>query len=249
MPVHDWKRVKAGTFHDFHHEWISSIKHALNGGLLPEGYYSMAEQYVKGFESDVLALVAPAETETDGHPARSPGTTAVLAKPRRQPIAETEMEFYRRKENVVTVRHVSDDEIVALVEIISPGNKSGKGAIRAFLEKAAFLLDKRIHMLVVDLFPPGRRDPNGIHGAIWEFVSDGGHRLPKRKPLTMVSYECDLGVRAYVEHFAVGDALADMPLFLEPGGCVEVPLETTYQRAFDEVPTRWRKVLTGRKTA
>ena len=155
------------------------------------------------------------------------------------------MEFYRRKKNVVTVRHGSDDEIVALVEIISPGNKSGRGAMRAFLEKAAFLLNKRIHMLVVDLFPPGRRDPNGIHGAIWEFVSEDGYRLPKRKPLTAVSYECNLGVRAYVEHFAVGEALVDMPLFLEPGGCVEVPLEKTYQRAFAEVPKRWRDALIG----
>src|SRR5258708_3762771 len=97
MAVHDWTRVKAGVFHDFHHEWISSIKHALNGGLLPEGYYSMAEQHMAGFEPDVLALAAADAPDTDGPAGASSGRLAVLTKPKRQPLAETEMEFYRRK--------------------------------------------------------------------------------------------------------------------------------------------------------
>jgi hypothetical protein len=51
-------------------------------------------------------------------------------------------------------------------------------------------------------------------------------------------------VRAYVVHVAVGDALTDMPLFLlERGKVVEVPLETTYNAAFADVPRRWRRVL------
>src|SRR6202795_2682742 len=44
MPVHDWRRVSDGTFHDFHYSWVLEIKRALNRGLLPEGYYVMAEQ-------------------------------------------------------------------------------------------------------------------------------------------------------------------------------------------------------------
>jgi hypothetical protein len=36
-----------------------------------------------------------------------------------------------------------------------------------------------------------------------------------------------------------------MPLFLEPGGHVRMPLEATYQAAFSAVPRRWRKVLTA----
>lgn len=43
MPAHDWTRVIPGTFHDFHHEWISTIKRTLNDGILPLGYYAMAE--------------------------------------------------------------------------------------------------------------------------------------------------------------------------------------------------------------
>jgi hypothetical protein len=44
MPIHDWTRVDAGIFHDFHHEWISTVKGALNAGRIPSAYYALAEQ-------------------------------------------------------------------------------------------------------------------------------------------------------------------------------------------------------------
>ena len=37
MPVHDWSRVEAGTFHAFHGCWITHLMGALNNGILPEG--------------------------------------------------------------------------------------------------------------------------------------------------------------------------------------------------------------------
>ena len=43
MPVHDWNRVTAGTFHDFHLAWIAELRRALNGGLLPQGYYAVTK--------------------------------------------------------------------------------------------------------------------------------------------------------------------------------------------------------------
>ena len=58
-----------------------------------------------------------------------------------------------------------------------------------------------------------------------------------------MAYESALVVRAYVRHVAVGDALPEMPLFLEPDACVMAPLEKTYQLAFAAQPARWRQVL------
>src|SRR5689334_23707113 len=49
MPVHDWSRVGAGIFHDFHCAWIVEIRNALNGGLLPPDHDAMAEQII-GYE-------------------------------------------------------------------------------------------------------------------------------------------------------------------------------------------------------
>ena len=54
MPIHDWSRVDAGIFHDFHHAWIEQIKRLLNSGVLPPDRYAMAEQHTSQFGPDVL---------------------------------------------------------------------------------------------------------------------------------------------------------------------------------------------------
>jgi hypothetical protein len=246
MPIHDWTRVEAGIFHDFHHGWIEEIKRALNAGLLPDDYYALAEQHASRFEPDVLTLQERTGDEGGGDAEREPdpaGGGLLMAPPKIQITAETDLAYYRRKQKTVTVRHVSGDRIVAMVEIVSPGNKSSRNALREFVRKSAALLNKEIHLLILDLHPPGRRDPEGIHGALWEYMTDQSYHLPADKPLTLAAYECDLALRAYVIHAAVGDTLADMPLFLMPGGHVLVPLEATYQSAFAAVPRRWRRVL------
>jgi hypothetical protein len=243
MPVHDWTHVDAGIFH---HAWIEEIKRALNRGILPADYYALAEQHAAGFGPDVLTL----QGGQNGDPDDSAGTVPVsgrggvlLAAPKLQPTAETDLAFYRRKQSTIAVRHVSGDDLVAIVEIVSPGNKASRNPLLAFVEKVANLLDKQIHLLILDLLPPGRRDRRGIHGEIWEEIADEEYVAPANKPLTLVAYESGLSVRAYVVHVAVGDVLTNMPLFLKPEKAVEVPLEATYQAAFAEVPRRWRRVL------
>lgn len=78
--------------------------------------------------------------------------------------------------------------------------------------------------------------------------SDQRYDLPGEEPLTLASYVADSPVRvdAYVEHLAVGTALAEMPLFLNPERYVNVPLEATYQAAYRGLPALWRQVLGGR---
>jgi hypothetical protein len=251
MPVHDWTRVEAGIFHDFHHSWIEEIKRALNAGLLPEDYYALAEQFAAGFGPDVLTLQGPSSEppgELDGAGPSGSQTGLMLAPPAVRLAGESNMEFYRRKQKVVAVRHVSGDRVVAVVEVVSPGNKAARNPLRSFVEKACELLDQRIHLLALDVLPPGRRDPQGIHGLIWEAITGEEYALPADRPLTMAAYESALTVRAFVEHVAVGNTLPSMPLFLEPGAHVVVPLETTYATAFSAVPLRWRRVLEGAST-
>lgn len=238
MPMHDWKRVEAGIYHAFHHEWISEISRALNRGLLPDDRYALPEQQAAGFGPDVLTL-----QDTTGGSDSGAAATLTRTKPKSTIYAQTPAEFHRRKKSSVAVRHVSGDRIVAMIEIVSPGNKNNANAFKAFVEKACELLEHRIHLLLLDPFPPGRRDPDGIHGAIWAQVDDDPFRLPPDRPLTFVAYECGLITQAYIEPVAVGLPLPDMPLFLEPGAHVLVPLEATYTAAWETVPARWRRVI------
>src|SRR5262249_40561103 len=93
------------------------------------------------------------------------------------------------------------------------------------------------------LFPPGPRDPQGIHGVLWEQLADEPHTPPADKPLTLAAYVAEPVVTAYVEPVAIGDALPDMPLFLDPEQYVNVPLEATYQEAYKGVPRYYRAIL------
>jgi Protein of unknown function (DUF4058) len=252
MPIHDWSRVDAGIFHHFHHAWIEEIARALNRGVLPGEYYAMAEQHTSQFGPDVLTLQSrppegsagdEIEPITDGSGGTNIGV--IVAKPKARLAGETDLEFYRRKQNVIAVRHSSGDRLVAIVEIISPGNKSSQAVFRKFVDKAVELLSQDIHLLILDLIPPTRRNPNGIHGAIWEALTDEEYKAPLGKPLTLAAYEAEMGVRAFVEPVAVGDILPEMPLFLKAGGHVPVALESTYQTAWKAVPRRWRSVIEG----
>ena len=245
MPMHDWTRVEAGIFHAFHHRWISAISDVLNLGLLPEDYYALPEQQAAGFGPDVLTLQGR-DADDEGAGEGGGVATAMQTRPQTRFVAQTDAEFYRRKKSSVVVRYVSGDRIIAMVKIVSPGNKGSRKAFRAFVDKACELLEHRIHLLIVDPFPPGPRDPNGVHAAIWEEVEDKPFCLPPDKPLTLVAYECELVTRAYIEPVAVGDVLPDIALFLEPNGCIHVPIEATYQTAFSVMPRRWKRVLEDR---
>ena len=247
MPVHDWTRVIAGTFHHFHHEWITCISRTLNAGLLPREYYAMAEQIAGGLGPDVLTLGnvhLPDEDNDNGIRSQKDGGLAT-ALPRTRFVAKSEVEIYADKRSRVAIRHRSGDDVVAMIEIVSPGNKSSRHSIRSFVDKTLELLKAGVHLLIVDVFPPSRRDPQGIHGAIWDEIEEveQSFELPPDEQLTIVAYTGGLERQAFIEPFAVGKSLPDMPLFLRPPGHVMLPMEATYQAAFEGVPERWRREL------
>jgi hypothetical protein len=155
--------------------------------------------------------------------------------------------WYAKKKKAVAIHHVSDHSVVAVLEILSPGNKSSQKTFLEFVSKAQEFLRAGVHFALIDLFPPTPRDPEGVHRAIWgEDESDPFHFDPK-KPLTCASYQGGMGYEAFVEPFAVGDKLPMLPIFLTLDKYIEAPLETSYQAAFAEVPDVWREVLESRR--
>lgn len=247
MPVHDWTRVGAGTFHDFHSSWIVTLKAALNNGLLPEGYYALAEQIAGDIVPDVLTLQASDQAVSPTTSLTKGALAVEEAPPRVALMSESEeIDDYALHQRSLTIRHTSGDDVVAIVEIVSPGNKQVRVMLEQFVNKASGALVQGIHLLVVDLFPPGRHDPEGIHGAIWEQFSRNPFELPADRRLTLVAYAANVLRKAYIEPTAVGQVLQDMPLFITDRLYVNVPLERTYMEAYATVPERWRSVIEGR---
>lgn len=246
MPIHDWTRVDAGIFHAFHHDWITEIARALNRGLLPADYYALPEQLAGGLGPNILALRRPGTNgATPAPPTPDGGIALAVAPPKVRFRMRSEANRYAAKAKAVVIRHVTNHQVVALAEIVSPGNKNNQNGLNAFVQKAREALAAGIHMLIVDLFPPSSRDPQGIHRAVWGEACGADFAVLEDKPLTCVSYVGGPGAEALVELIAVGDSLPDMPLFLTSEVYVSTPLDATYRLAWDGMAPYWRDVLTS----
>lgn len=235
MPMHDWTRVDANFFHHFHLNWISSLSHALNNGLLPSGYYARAEKVQPPFIPDLLTIQTP-DAE--------PGGIATMTRPKTQ-YAEvaTRIRPLRPPERQIALREEETDRMVAVIEIVSRSNKKSSG-VREFVEKAVMLLENGINVLVLDCYPPRKRDPQGLHARIWGQLMDRPDAQAVTGP-AMASYACEAEdtFAYFLQPVTVGQALPDMPLYLAPERFVSLPLENTYQYAFESFSPRERKLL------
>lgn len=241
MPVHDWTNVTSGIFHDFHQTWAIEIRRALNGGILPPGFSAMAEQWAGGKIPDVLTLQSASRGKKDG------GGVLTLDPPASKNIhakSNSPAGTLAARANRIAIRHRLG-RVVAVIEIVSPGNKESKREVRQFVEKTIGFLEKGVHVLLVDLFPPTPRDPHGLHYAIWDdLVSDSVDEPPPGKPVTLVSYQVKPDDKiARIEHIALGESLPDMPIYLTADEYVMVPLEATYRETWKTCPEIMREAV------
>lgn len=245
MPVNDWTRVSAGTFHDFHCSWIIHLKETMNGGLLPKGYYALAEQHAGMMVADILTLRSSERAPFDPRAASPVAVAEPPPKVSRKMVANPTI-AYRTARRTIAIRHASGHNLIALVEIVSPSNKDRQTSLQDFVGKVHSSIDWGVHVLVIDILPPDRHDPRGMHAVIWESFDSEEYLPPVGKPLTLASYAAHVVPEAYVEPVAIGDSLGEMPLFLENGNYVNVPLEQTYLDAYRGVPAVWQDVIEGR---
>lgn len=251
MPMHDWSKVKPGTYHNFHQLWTSSITNQLNMGILPSGCFAMAEQIIGGPEPDVVALKLfedPLATKDrlEWRDFTLGGNAVGLAEPKTKPIASMVMvadeDRYILKTNQIVVRHELG-HVLAIIELVSPGNKNSTHAIRSIVDKLVQLLRQGINLLVIDPFPPSSRDPRGIHALIWNEITDQPFELPTDRQLTIVSYQAAPSKTAWVEPMSVGSTLPTMPLFLRNEIFVNLPLESSYHQTWDGLPIELKRTI------
>jgi Protein of unknown function (DUF4058) len=241
MPVHDWSKLEAGLFHDFHNVWVAELRTALNSGLLQPDYYALIEQHARRQIPDLLTLhMGAAQKEV---PTTTGGVAVLEAPPRtRRKVVDTAA---RTRRKTVVVRHVSGHRMIAIIEIVSPANKDRELHVDQFAAKIETALQHGIHVLLIDVFKPGKHDPHGMHGTVWNRVADEDESdcPPADEPFTLASYVASEPIEAYLEHVAIGMAIPDMPLFLDPDRYINVPLEQTYLAAYRGFPAFWRGVL------
>lgn len=186
MPIHDWTRVPAGLFHHFHQDWSIEIARTLNRGRLPKGLSALVEQRAAPREADVLAIETRSRSRRDNN-----GNVATMAPPTTRMVRRTTADIFALRANRVVVRHHLG-RVVAVIKIVSPGNKNSRSALRDFVDKTIVCLRAGIHVLIVDLFPPTPRDPFGMHKALWDEIVEEDFAFPSGKDRSLASYETGL---------------------------------------------------------
>lgn len=241
MPIHDWTRVSAGILHHSRQAWAAELTKSLNAGRPPRVYFALLEQRASGTIPDVLTL----QSAPRGPKTPTPGGVSVMPTPPTARFvirADTDTDVARA--NRVVVRNPLG-QIVAVIEIVSPGNKSSQTALRAFVDKSVEFLQQGIHLLVIDLFPPTPRAPRGIHKAIWDEIEEPPFDPPKDKPLKVAAYDAGVPKTVYVEPLAVGDPLPALPIFLDDGAHVSAPLDESYEATWDACPQPLKDAVGG----
>ncbi len=253
MPIHDWTRVTAGTFHSFHNSWITHLQAALNSGLLPQPYYAMGEQQAGDVGPDILTLKGPEAVHAPSafYVVDPPvaATAAVLStldvapQVRTLQVSDDETAFYLERQRKLVIRHATGDSVIAIVEIVSKSNRHTRLALEQFADKVINALRAGVHVTVIDLYPHGIHDPHGLHDFVWERMQAGSYQPEAELPLTLVSYTAGQPVQAWIEPTAVGATLTPMPLFLTRENYISLPLEQTYMQAWQGMPARWQEVI------
>src|SRR5262249_19831887 len=154
----------------------------------------LVEQHAGRAIADVLTLHA-SPVAAEPVPARLPLPPAtggvavadVAPRTRRRHTVEPAAQARRRS---LAIRHLSGHRLVALIEVVAPANKGRSSHVEDFVAKAVSTLEVGVHLLLVDLFPPGAHDPSGMHGVILQRLeqSDQPYDVPAAEPATLASY-------------------------------------------------------------
>ena len=222
--VDDWTRVDSRTFGDFHLALLANLAEALNRSL-PTPFYSQIQRRSRA------PLPPPADAE--------------LPAPVGPPDLRRDAEDRAAAADRVAVRDAgTDHRTVALIMMASPGDKTRTAAVARSVSETVEAMVDGVHLVLLDLLPPGPADPAGLHGAVLDRL---GKRYdpPPGEPLCAASYRCGPGWRAFAEPLAVGDPPPTVPLFLTPRHHVPLPLAGSYARARVGMGFFWDAVLKG----
>jgi hypothetical protein len=225
-PLHGWE--------SFHARWAVALADAFNL-LLPRRYLAEVQIHIgRQVEADVAEFELPSPIIAE-HENGSAGGVAVEVQTWAPPIAAQTVNLVFPDDIEVEVFDLRDGKrLVAVIELISPGNKDRDDARRAFAAKCVAYLQRGIGLIVVDIVTI--RGGN-LHHEVLDLLGQAeGSVLPADTELYAVAYrpahragknQLDL----WPAPLALGQPLPLLPLALRGAFFVPVDLEGTYSEA------------------
>jgi len=153
-----------GLWEGFHAPLVTHCSDILNQ-YLPEGYVAQIETRVTMLTVDlpgrdrVPDVLIAREPEAPGFFVSAGGQAAGVAtiEPITVPLAWGEVEM---RERWIEIKSLPEMELVTVIEILLPSNKSGDGRSE-YLRKRAALIDRPVNLVEIDLLLGGRPAPLG----------------------------------------------------------------------------------------
>jgi hypothetical protein len=228
MPLHDWTDERGwDSVRPF---WLAYLVEWIQPRL-PEGY--------KAFLGGVPALTVALGNGKPNvsvrqwgppAPAEQMATDTALLEP------DLEVSVAIRLDPQPAVHIDFHGQLIAAIEIVSPGNKDRADAKETYSNRYLGYLRLGVHLLLIDVLPR----PNGYSFA--DAVTDGlGTELPPLPPPFAAAYRVgevipvgnDMGslLGLWRRSLRVGQPLPTLPLPLSVHRAIAVDLEESYQRA------------------
>jgi hypothetical protein len=217
-PRHRWE--------SFHSNWATRIADALNDSM-PEDF--LAEEYTHSADSleiDIATYADESKAGENGQP------TVLTWRPKAPAVAMPAI--FPDNFEVRVFNRVGGMNLVAAIELVSPGNKDRPEEVQAFATKVASYLHQGVAVIVIDIVTVRRVN---LHNATMRLVSaPEGTGLPGDPPHYAVSYRPVMRdgkpeIELWPETFSLGEPLPSMPLRLTGDTFVPVDFESAYTEA------------------
>lgn len=229
MPLHDHFHPPLSVqrpWEGFHSAWATAIAFHLNGGLLPADYYAMPLLEVAGRVEVDVATYEEAAAATPGA-----GGSALWAPPQPTltlPMPVVEVDSFE----IQVLRSFGGPQLRAAIELVSPANKDRPESRRTFASKCALHLRRGISVTIIDIVT--ERQAN-LHAEILRSLDEPEDGPPWHAPtgLYAVAYRSVLAPAAprlemWPKALNIGEALPELPLWLERDLSVPLRLEESY---------------------
>ncbi|MBE7381920.1 MAG: DUF4058 family protein [Leptolyngbya sp. SIO1E4] len=144
---------------EVHHLLISLLAETLNPQLLPTYRVAIEKRVYQITGEDAVLIGIPDATVGVAKTSVQAETPVAIASPPPHPITVTLPIPVEIKEAYLEVREVATQEVVTVIEVLSPANKrSGRGR-EVYLQKRDVVLASRTHLVEIDLLRSGSPMP------------------------------------------------------------------------------------------